>query len=276
MTVTGSDVVRVASQLLATRGAHYDQCGSRCTVWLWPHCVDCSGLTSATLNQLGLNEGCTGSFQQAIESHRNGIGLSLDDALNTPGAFLWQGINQGQGGIPGVDDGHVGIAVGDGVHSLEARGHWAGIGLFIARSLVWDYQGMMPNVSRINPPRPAVPLHPLPAIAPTEDDPMSMVPLPNTKATPAGRDASARPVKAYNFALLEDGGRVVGDMPVDPAHPGGPRRWWAPAPQSHGGPLPVASQLIDVMISRDGKSLVARYGYPNGDAGTYATPILAA
>lgn len=266
---TGADVVREASALLRTPGAHYDQCASRCEVWQWPHCVDCSGLTSATLNQLGLNEGCTGSFQQSIESHRVGGGLPFSVAINTPGAFAWEGINQGQGGVPGRDPGHVGIFVGDGTHTLEARGHWAGIGLFFARSLVWDYCGMMPGVTRADGPIPVPLPHPLPPHPPqiTQEDSVSMVALPNSAVTQTGREASARPVKGFNFVLLEDGGRVQGDVQIDAQ-----RHWWAPTPAER----PPGSQLIDCMKSLDGKFLVARYGFPNGDAGTYRTAIVGA
>lgn len=270
MTVQGWQVVAQASADLRTQGAHYDQCGSRCTVWLWPHCVDCSGLTSGVLNQLALNEGCTGSFQQAIESHHGGERLTLEQALWTPGAFGWQGINEGQGGEPGVDHGHVVIFVGDGVHTLEARGHESGIGLFIATSLVYDYCGMMPGVLRLTSTTPPPVAHPLPAPAPIRK-PSAMIKMPNTPRTPTGRDASARDVPEFNFVLLEDGASVDNDMPVDPKNPNGSRRWWAPPPNVR----PAGATLVagGVMKSDDGKRLIARYAYPNGDSGTYSSNI---
>lgn len=144
---TGQDIVNTAITVL--RGTHYDQCGSRCFPENWPHCVDCSGLVSACLRLNGLGEhGCEGSFAIMRRVYGANLELSIDQARHVPGAVLALGVNNGRGGIPGVDPGHIGISVGDGIHSLEARGHWAGVGMFTIDSIGrWDGAGMLPEVA---------------------------------------------------------------------------------------------------------------------------------
>lgn len=269
MTITGAQVVARALAAFRIQGVHYDQCGSRCTPEVSPHCVDCSGLTSYVLNQLGLAEGCTGSFAQSRECHAAHTGLPIDLAMHTAGAFLFQGVNEGQGGTPGVDPGHVGISAGDGVHTLEARGHWAGVGVFAGRSLVWDWAGMPPGVARITPPAPGPAPSPGPQLPPlaVQEDTMGMIAL--KIGDQPGRIATARAVREFNFVLLEDGARLVGDVPID-AH----RHWWAPANLHKDIP---GAQIIDVADGRamnpPRNTLVVRYGYPNGDAGTYEATL---
>lgn len=263
---SGHDVVATAVAILNTPGIHYDQCGSRCFPENQPHCVDCSGLTSAVLRRLGLGEhGCEGSFAQMRRVYAAGTQLDIATAFRTPGAVLAEGVNNGRGGIPGVDPGHIGISVGDGVHTLEARGHWAGVGTFAAGSLRWSGAGVLPGISAGAPPPVPVPLPPLAV----QEDPMTMIVLPRKPNTPVGRDATARPVKAFNFVLLEDGARLEGDQAVAG---NGDRHWWAP----HAGQVP-GWQLIDIADLRPAtgeKALAVRYGYPNGDSGTYRANIV--
>lgn len=267
---TGADLVRVASQILSIPGVHYGStdCPHRCNPELSPHCCDCSGLTSAAFRQLRLvgPDYCTGSFQQSIDSHHAGGGMSIEQARHTPGAGLWRGKNQGQGGIPGVDSGHVGISVGDGIHSLEARGHWSGVGLFLLDSLVWDYAGWFAGISRAAGPT-TLPV-PLPKPPPELEDPVSMVAFPPIKKGQT-EVPTARPVRNFNFVLLENGARLVGDVPV-----GDGRHWWAP-PQD----AKVANwQILDIadLHPVTGEhAIVVMYGFPNGDTGTYKAQVAA-
>lgn len=278
MTITGEQVRDAALAVFRIGGVHYDQCGSRCHPDQYPHCVDCSGLTSFVLNELGLVEGCTGSFQQAREAHRVGGGFSIDAALNTPGCLLFQGINQGQGGVPGRDPGHVGISAGDGVHTLEARGHWAGVGVFFGRSLVWQWAGMMPGVTTGAAPMPPVDPSPLPPNVVLEDQTMTMLAMPPTNATPAGKGATARPIRGFNFVLLENGARLEGDVLVDPTGADRTRHWWAP-PNLHDDP---GIQLVDLADLRHGENgtpehaIQVNYAKPNGAIQTYKAAIAVA
>jgi hypothetical protein len=230
--------------------------------------MDCSGFTSYVLNSLGVGDGCEGSFAQSRRCHAAGTGLAFDTALSTPGAMLFQGVNEGQGGQPGVDPGHVGFALGDGVHSLEARGHWSGVGMFVARSLVWQYAAMPPHVSRATAPSPPAPLPPSP-VSPLGGDHMGMIALPVVpNVTLKGRVPTARAVPSFNFVLLEDGARLKGDTPVKAGDP--QRHWWAPVPSAQ---IP-GWQIIDVCDMRPARqSLAVRYGYPDGSSGTYIADL---
>lgn len=269
MTITGHDVVAVALRTLQISGVHYGSfdCADRCQPNLWPHCMDCSGFTSYVLNSLGVGDGCEGSFAQSRRCHAAGTGLNIEIALGTPGAMLFQGVNEGQGGTPGVDPGHVGFALGDGEHSLEARGHWSGVGMFYARSLVWQYAAMPPGVSRASAPSPKPLPNPSP-VTPLGGIHMGMIALPAQPATLKGRVPTARAVPGFNFVLLEDGGRLKGDVPVKAGDP--QRHWWAP-PKEHQIP---GWQIIDVADMRPHlNALAVRYAYPNGDSGTYIAEI---
>lgn len=144
---TGQDVVNTAVTLL--HGAHYCACEHRCYPENWPHEVDCSGLITADRRHLGLIPAtqCDGSFQIMRDVYAAGLQSTLDVARHTPGMVIARGINNGRGGRPGIDPGHIGFTVGDGVHSLEARGHWAGVGLFNIDSLDWSGAGYLPGVN---------------------------------------------------------------------------------------------------------------------------------
>lgn len=155
--VAGIELVRAFDTLIATYHPHYGF-ANRCRPDQWPHQCDCSGTTTYLLNRVGIAHGCDGSFAQAREIHAHGSRLTIEQAAHTPGAFLFRGINEGQGGIPGVDHGHVGISRGDGLHSLEGRSHASGVGQFNLWSLDWDYAGMWPGVTAsLQQPPPPVP-----------------------------------------------------------------------------------------------------------------------
>jgi len=278
MTVTGSDIVRQASALLDIPGIHYGSfdCIHRCLPDQPPHCVDCSGLTSRVqaLLLLVADDFCIGSFEQARLCHQANTGLPFSLAVNTPGAFGFQGINEGQGGRPGIDPGHIVVFVGDGIHTLEARGHASGVGMFFASSLRFDYCAMPPNVARVPQGTPPTPT-PLPTFV-NQENPMGMVPLPATNATPATKVATARAVPNFNFVLLENGGRLIGDTPVDPSGVDRTRHYWLP---------PVADRIpgwtiIDVADLRTlGKgmapenAIVVTFADPSGAVQSYKAAI---
>lgn len=268
MTVTGHDYVAAHLHAVTIPGAYYGQCASRCFPENWPHCTDCSGSTSAALRYVGLGEnGCEGSFAQARRCYAAGTEMSVDEAFHTAGAWVFEGINNGRGGIPGQDPGHIGTSVGDGLHSIEARGHWAGIGVFRIDSLVWSGAGMPPGVAKVTGAPPGVTIPPL---AVQEDDTMTTIALPgHVGATPSGRYATARPVKAFNFVLLENGARLAGDIAT--ADNTG-RHWWAPPPSAH---VP-GWQILDIADLRPlgRQSIAVLFGFPNGEAGTYEAGII--
>lgn len=275
---TGSDVVAKAIELTHLPGIRYGSwdCSARCEP-RQSGCEDCSGMTSADLTELGVGAGCEGSFFQSRRFHAAGTGMSFEQAVKTPGAFGFVGVNEGQGGTPGVDPGHVGIFVGDDQHTVEARGHWAGVGIFIARSIVWDWCGMPPGVNDpVGVPVPPIPE--LPPLAVQEDDNMTTLVLPDTRDTTHGRVPTARAVRGYNFVLLENGARLAGDVTVDTTGNNKSRHWWAP-PEIH-TQVPGAQILdvADLRVRGEGiapeNAIVATYGAPNGAILTYKARII--
>lgn len=272
---TGLDLVATMRWLTSPNtnpGVHYGSydCNDRCHPDIGNHCGDCSGGTSRALELNGAGHGCEGSFAQARRFHDAGTGLSLADALWTPGAFGFVGINEGQGGIPGRDPGHVFMFEGDGLHSLEFRGHEAGVGRFFATSHVVSWCGFPPGIKRtgqVSQPDDTEPMAPnLAKIRRLS----SMICLPNTKDTPGGRQGSARVVPEYNFVLLEDGARLSGDVNVDKTGVRKDRHWWAP-PQNVAVPGMQIVDIGDLRVVKEHpqQALSVRYAYPNGDSGPY-------
>jgi hypothetical protein len=119
------------------RGIYYSQAGGRCRPDIYGY-ADCSGFTCYGMMKAGVDLGCTGSFALARIGHAQNRGISIDQARRTRGAWLFRGINQGQGGEPGVDPGHIATSLGNG-NTIEARGHIAGVGVFPFDSLTWDW-----------------------------------------------------------------------------------------------------------------------------------------
>src|SRR6185369_3756149 len=108
-------------------------------------------------------------------------------------------------------------------------------GVFNAGSLRWDWAAKVPNVTYGG----SNPTVPVPVLSTKRlEKNLTMIALTPTAGTQAGRVASARPVPEFNFVLLEDGGRLQGDVQID-AH----RHWWAPPNLNKEIP---GAQIIDV------------------------------
>lgn len=271
MVVRGSDLVRETMQMFnLTHPLYYSQSEPR-NVPPVVHHVDCSGLCCWAMNKCGLIYPESNSWMMAQQGHHLGLGMSVPDALKTPGAWLIQGANEGQTDIN--SRGHIVIAVGDGIHSLEARGHTAGVGIFIAASLWWDYAMMPPGVVKDSA---------LPAVVkPTPSDnfdPEVEVPvwMPSSRATPTGEVATARCVPSMNLILLEGGARVAGDHPVmkdgKPVHG---KHYWTQPPSAR-VPGQQCVGMIDHRMNHGELALSLLMEFPNGDSGTYKTDILTA
>lgn len=110
---------------LAAGNYYYSQGAGRCDP-LSSGYADCSGAVVAAARHVGVTIDCTGSFAISRMCHAAGTGIGTDEARNTRGALLFLGENEGQGGIPGVDPGHIATSSGDGT-IVEARNHNAGI-----------------------------------------------------------------------------------------------------------------------------------------------------
>jgi cell wall-associated NlpC family hydrolase len=96
-----------------------------------PPAFDCSELTKWAAAQSGITipDGATAQYLQLRDQGRT---MSVEEALRTPGALLFHFGHEPKdlGDIPA--DGHVAISIGDGKHTIEARGSKYGTGIFDA------------------------------------------------------------------------------------------------------------------------------------------------
>jgi cell wall-associated NlpC family hydrolase len=112
-----------------------------------PPAFDCSELTKWAAARAGdpIPDGATAQYLY-IRDH--GGTMSVQQALHTPGALLFHFSHEPKnlGDIPA--DGHVAISLGDGVHTIEARGHAYGTNVFDnASGRDFDFAGMIPGMS---------------------------------------------------------------------------------------------------------------------------------
>lgn len=261
---TGQDLVNVTLELFRTHLPWYSQAGDRCHPEWTGHC-DCSGLLCWAQNKVGIPYPCTNSWEMAKQGHREWLGISVEEAFHTPGAWLIQGANQGQTNIN--NHGHIGMSAGDGHHTLEARGRYAGVGVFWLSSLRWDYAMIPPGINRVSA---APPPKPIPK---PKDNPMGMLVLPNTKTTPIGRGATARADTKHNRVALEDGARLVGDHASDA---GKSERWWAPPADAAipGWTIVDVAAIPGGVFSKYPKKILVRYAWGEDNGGTYIADVI--
>ena len=112
-----------------------------------PPAFDCSELTKWASARAGVTipDGATAQYFY-IRDH--GDTMTVQQALHTPGALLFHFSHEPKnlGDIPA--DGHVAISLGDGVHTIEARGHAYGTNVFAnAAGRDFDFAGMIPGMS---------------------------------------------------------------------------------------------------------------------------------
>lgn len=130
------------SEAIAAGPYYYYQGPGRCDP-LNSGYADCSGQVVASYRHIGFDMVCTGSFQLAIWAHQEHRGISYDQARSTRGALCWIGINEGQGGVPGRDPGHIGWSLGNGL-TCEARNSRVGIVIADFDWRGWDYFALPP------------------------------------------------------------------------------------------------------------------------------------
>jgi len=112
-----------------------------------PKSFDCSELTLWAAARAGVTipDGATAQYLY-IRDH--GGTMSVQQALHTPGALLFHFGHEPKdlGDIPA--DGHVAISLGDGVHTIEARGHAYGTNVFDnAGGRSFNFAGMIPGMT---------------------------------------------------------------------------------------------------------------------------------
>jgi cell wall-associated NlpC family hydrolase len=111
-----------------------------------PKSFDCSELTLWAAARAGVKipDGATAQYLY-IRDH--GGTMSVQEALHTPGALLFHFGHEPRdlGDIPA--DGHVAISLGDGEHTIEARGHAYGTDVFDnAGGRSFNFAGMIPGM----------------------------------------------------------------------------------------------------------------------------------
>ncbi len=146
-TTGGSPIAQEFLQTaLAERGKPYVYGASASPSDANPRAFDCSELTKWAAARVGVTipDGATAQYLYARD-HRTT--MTVDQALHTPGALLFHFGHEPRnlGDIPA--DGHVAISVGDGVHTIEARGHAYGTGVFEATPGRFNFAGMIPQMA---------------------------------------------------------------------------------------------------------------------------------
>lgn len=112
-----------------------------------PKAFDCSELTKWAAARAGVTipDGATAQF---LDIRDHGDTMTVQQALHTPGALLFHFSHEPRdlGDIPA--DGHVAISLGDGVHTIEARGHAYGTNVFDnASGRKFNFAGMIPAMA---------------------------------------------------------------------------------------------------------------------------------
>jgi cell wall-associated NlpC family hydrolase len=113
-----------------------------------PKAFDCSELVKWAAERVGakIPDGATAQY---LYTRDHGTTMSVEQALKTPGALLFHFGHEPRdlGDIPA--DGHVAISLGDGVHTIEARGRKYGTNIFEAsgnRAGFFNRAGMIPGM----------------------------------------------------------------------------------------------------------------------------------
>jgi cell wall-associated NlpC family hydrolase len=112
-----------------------------------PKAFDCSELTKWASARAGVTipDGATAQY---LYTRDHGTTMTVEQALHTPGALLFHFGHEPRdlGDIPA--DGHVAISMGDGVHTIEARGSKYGTNVFDnAGGRSFNFAGMIPGMS---------------------------------------------------------------------------------------------------------------------------------
>jgi cell wall-associated NlpC family hydrolase len=149
---TAANPTSTATQFLATALAQKGK------PYLWgataqisdpnPQAFDCSELVKWAAGRVGVPIP-DGANAQYVYVRDHGATMTVDQALHTPGALLFHFGHEPRDVGDNPSDSHVAISVGDGIHTIEARGHAYGTGIFEAtggRSGFFNYAGMIPGM----------------------------------------------------------------------------------------------------------------------------------
>jgi cell wall-associated NlpC family hydrolase len=110
-----------------------------------PAAFDCSGLTTWAAARAGVTIP-NGAAHQYVWLKEQGATMTVQQALQTPGALLFHFDSEPQPGLNSEPpDAHVAISLGNGM-TMEAKGHAYGVGVFQAGDR-FDYAGMIPGMT---------------------------------------------------------------------------------------------------------------------------------
>jgi cell wall-associated NlpC family hydrolase len=111
-----------------------------------PPAFDCSELTKWAAARVGdpIPDVASAQFLYLKE---HGDLISVQQALHTPGALLFHFDHEPKNLQDDPSAGHVAISVGDGVHTIEARGHAYGTNVFAdAAGRDFNFAGIIPGM----------------------------------------------------------------------------------------------------------------------------------
>ncbi len=146
-TTTNPTAQQFVSTALAEQGKPYVYGATAKITDPNPPAFDCSELTkwAAARSGVTIPDGATAQY---LDIRDHGDTMSVQQALHTPGALLFHFGHEPKdlGDIPA--DGHVAISLGDGVHTIEARGHAYGTNVFDnAGGRSFNFAGMIPGMT---------------------------------------------------------------------------------------------------------------------------------
>lgn len=105
---------------------------------------DCSSLIRWAAGQAGVDF-TNGSWLQYLEIQEAGTELTVEEALQTPGALMFNFSTEPVAGGDRPSQAHVAISLGDG-RLMEARGTKYGVGIFGAEGREFSHAGFIPEL----------------------------------------------------------------------------------------------------------------------------------
>ncbi|MEM7338658.1 MAG: hypothetical protein AAF467_08425 [Actinomycetota bacterium] len=178
-----------------------------------PDAFDCAELVQWAAGRAGV-EMTTGSWLQYLELKQQGATMTVEEALNTPGALLFHFGHEpvpGGGRPPGS---HVAISLGDGENLIEARGRKYGVDTFSASGRNFNHAAYIPALGTAfdgDLDLDGLPSGPMPAVGTVDGAPA--VPL---EAPPEPEELFEYGADSDSDGLLDS---VEAYLGTDPFHP---------------------------------------------------------
>jgi cell wall-associated NlpC family hydrolase len=107
-----------------------------------PDAFDCSGLIYWACAQIGIKVPTTSQTQWAA-CRDAGTTISIERAARTRGALLFEAGSDGTPDAPG----HVAVSLGDGQHTIEARGRSYGVRQQPIEGRDWSHAALIPGMN---------------------------------------------------------------------------------------------------------------------------------